>query len=218
LGGGGGAGNRKDASESLFQGTLLEQAAEEKYAMKFLSWLFGSQESGRKNSERPILMPRGDIRDGRVTTAGRQDQGDGGWDAAKPPRNQIDRPDGFVVHEIEVRIAGMSHRDGALPFVRAARAAFRGGRGWPTIRLEREPENPASSMAIKVVGRLPQSQTDVHLGYLPADVSQLLAERFDAAMPLAAILRSVGTNNGGGIFATIETLIPKAKDRKAFER
>lgn len=56
-----------------------------------------------------------------------------------------------------------------------------------------------------------------HIGYIPADISALIAEQFLPDMPLAATLRSVASKGEFNIVA-IDVLIPKKSDRKAFER
>ena len=167
--------------------------------MKLLSWIFGRTEE--------------------TSRSGRQSNSE--WDVAQPKRDEIERPANFVVFEnyTDVRVAGLQHRENAPKFVRAARAAWRGGRGWPTITLMREADNSVDSTAIRILARLPNSQKDEFIGYIPADISALIAERYDPAMPLSGILRSVGSKpNGEGNFASIELLIPRKADRKPFER
>ena len=142
------------------------------------------------------------------------------WNAARAIPEDRKKPSGFVFLEgaVDIRVAGISFRpEAARAFVKATRAASRGGRGWGTITLEREPDNPHGSTAIKVMATAPGGRQAQHIGYIPADISAIIAEQFLPDLPLAATLRSVGSKGEFNSVA-IDVLIPKTSDRRTFER
>ena len=97
-------------------------------------------------------------------------------------------------------------------------SALKGGRvDAASIELIREAENMDHPNAIGVVAKL--RHRDCHVGYLPSDISDMIAHEFSKDMPLKAKLREWGQKKTGeAVFFRIGVFVPVAKDRKKFSR
>lgn len=177
--------------------------------MSLFGWLFG---------QKPTVEPRREP----VRQTIPEPEFASEWDVANIAQTEIERPDGMVAltGASNIRVAGLNHREAEVTnFIRVTRAAYRGGRGWGTLTLVREPENPHDANAVKILAAAPGSRQTQVIGYLPADIAYRLATDFDPAMPIAAVLRAVGNRRGGdGPLIKLDVLIPRKADRKRFER
>jgi hypothetical protein len=123
--------------------------------------------------------------------------------------------DGFVKLSgaTDVSVAGTSFR---LDDCRVVLSALTGKRGDPSaVNLVRETDNPDHSRAVKVVVKL--QHRDVHIGYLPSDISDMIAHKYSIEMPIEGSLRQWGKKKtGDAVFFRICIFAPSAKDRKKF--
>jgi hypothetical protein len=135
-------------------------------------------------------------------------------DNANVIRIDEDAPDGFdVCLAWECRVAGVTHREADVE-------AFVTGSN-QHLDLVREPANPVSAIAIKVMGKWDDGagkRCAAQLGYLPAEVAQIVAGSAHKAN-LAAALRDMFVpvpGKGAGIRLNVWTdgENPKAARRR----
>ncbi len=168
------------------------------------AWFF----FGRKGRTPEPDLPEPGIR----FTVTRNDPPPPSWnsrDFAWGPRT---RPDGLVAMKggADINVAGTSHR------MEVCRAFIRNAvDGQARLELERTP-TPEHPHSITIYGRTSAEAERIFLGYVPSDVSALVAGSFSSEMPLAAELRRVGEHRTeDAVFIAFNILVPPAKDRRA---
>lgn len=139
------------------------------------------------------------------------------WIRWKPNVQPPAAPSGFVklTGATDVAVAGTSYR---LDECKVAISALKGGRvNANTVSLIRETDNPEHENAVRVVINLRHRQC--HIGYLPRDVADRIAQEFAREMPLEATLREWGQKKSGdALYFKLSLFAPNAKDRKKFSR
>ena len=117
------------------------------------------------------------------------------WINWKPKDGPPIAPHGFVKLNgaTDVAVAGTSYRlQDCLLFL----SALKGGRARAgSVKLVREVDNPDFPEAIAVFGIL--EHKEVHIGYLPKDVTDLIQTKFSDEMPLSAGLKEWGKKSSG---------------------
>lgn len=111
----------------------------------------------------------------------------------------------------DINVVDTSHRlEACLAFIKSAPQ-----RG-VLIELERRPA-PQHPNSIAVFGRTSTTADRVHLGYLPSDLSQDIANSYSTDMPLGAELRRAGEHlTENAVFIAINVLAPPAKERRHY--
>ena len=124
-------------------------------------------------------------------------------------------PEGFVKLSgtTDISVAGTSYR---LDDCRTLLSALKGKRvDQEAILLIREENNPDHPNAIRVVAKL--SHKEVHIGYLPRDINDMIAQKFSRDMPLKASLREWGKKKtDDAVFFRLTVFVPNAKERRKF--
>ena len=135
------------------------------------------------------------------------------WLSWKPSIYPPNAPEGFIRLNgaSDISVAGTSFR---LQDCRVALSALKDYRvTGSAIDLVRDASDPTHPNAIRVVFKL--KHRDVDIGYLPADISDMIAHSFSEVMPLKAGLREWGQKKtGDAVFFRVSVFVPSAKDRK----
>ena len=138
------------------------------------------------------------------------------WYSWKPKDGPPTPPNGFVKlpKATEVSVAGTSYR---IEDCKLFLSALKGGRaGANSIDLRRDSSNPEHPHAIAVFGLL--GHKEVHIGYIPSDLSDMIRTKFSSDMPLKAGLKEWGKKKSAeAVFFRITVFVPGAKERKQFE-
>lgn len=125
-------------------------------------------------------------------------------------------PEGFVklAGAASVLVAGTSFR---LEDCGVVLSALKGRRIKPSdFVLERQKNRPEHPNAIGVVAKL--GHRDVHIGYLPSDISDMIAHKFSSDLPLSIWLKEWGQKKSlDAVFFRVAVFAPNAKLRKSFE-
>lgn len=164
--------------------------------IKLLKWLLKNSQSSSKTKPR--------IPEGSEWLS---------WKASVYPPNS---PDGFIRLNgaSDISVAGTSFH---LQDCRVVLSALKDERVTESaIDLVRDSSDPSHPDAIRVVAKL--KHRDVDIGYLPADISDMIAHSFPEAMPLKASLREWGQKKtGDAAFFRISVFVPNARERKKYD-
>lgn len=109
-----------------------------------------------------------------------------------------------------VYIGALGHREAVKPLIERVRDK----RDY-SIALEREPTNKHDPNAIQVVDNT--NGSGVVVGYLPKEVSAVIADRYSAKMPISVIVKRAIKAPDGEVYLRLAPLVPKKSLRKQYE-
>jgi hypothetical protein len=143
------------------------------------------------------------------------------WHSYDVPYGKEHRPAGMVTlaGATDITVAGTSFRlQNCAEFIKAAVAAQERSGAQPALEVHRQPDNPGHPNSLAVYGVLRDGRK-WHLGYVPTEISGVIANDWEADMPLAAELRRFGlSRTDEAVFFAMNILIPAAKERKRYAK
>ncbi len=109
-----------------------------------------------------------------------------------------------------VTIRDLGHREAVEPLIQRVLEK----RDY-TLSLEREPTNKHDPNAIQVMDTTGGS--GVVVGYLPKEVSAVIANRYSTNMPISVIVKRATKAPDGAVYLRLAPLVPKKSLRKQYE-